>query len=126
MVPKMHIFSFTVSVGIFLNEIFQPLFTSRRKSCLHGSTEKCCWIIRKVVVLALNIFLKHERYWFCRVNLPCPKNFNPADHYIRTLAMVPGKEKECKKRIKVKIKSILVYTIKNLHFRIKSKALLLS
>ena len=32
---------------------------------------------------------------------PCPMNFNPADHFILTLAVVPGKEKECRERIKV-------------------------
>lgn len=37
-------------------------------------------------------------------NFPCPKNFNPADHYIRTLAVIPGQEKECKKQIKVVVK----------------------
>ncbi|XP_012935697.1 protein white [Aplysia californica] len=35
--------------------------------------------------------------FFTRLNYPCPRNFNPADHYILTLAIVPGKEEECRK-----------------------------
>ena len=35
-----------------------------------------------------------------RVQLPCPMNFNPADHYIHVLAVTPGNENDCKKRIK--------------------------
>lgn len=30
---------------------------------------------------------------------PCPNNFNPADFYIKTMAVVPGKEAECQQRI---------------------------
>lgn len=35
------------------------------------------------------------------MKFPCPHKFNPADHYIRTLAIVPGKEHERRKRVKV-------------------------
>ncbi|XP_078321987.1 protein white-like [Crassostrea virginica] len=31
---------------------------------------------------------------------PCPMNYNPADHFILTLAIVPGKEADCKSRVK--------------------------
>ncbi|GFN89962.1 ATP-binding cassette sub-family g member [Plakobranchus ocellatus] len=31
-------------------------------------------------------------------SFPCPPNFNPSDHYILTLAIVPGQEIECKKK----------------------------
>ncbi|XP_060597874.1 protein white-like [Ruditapes philippinarum] len=34
-----------------------------------------------------------------RVGFNCPKNYNPADFYILTMAVVPGKESECKRRI---------------------------
>ncbi|OQV17116.1 Protein white [Hypsibius exemplaris] len=33
-----------------------------------------------------------------RLGYPCPPNFNPADHYIHRLAIVPGKEVECRQR----------------------------
>lgn len=33
---------------------------------------------------------------------PCPINYNPADHFILTLAMVPGQEQACRKKIKVR------------------------
>ncbi|XP_047133027.1 protein white isoform X1 [Hydra vulgaris] len=36
--------------------------------------------------------------FFNRVNFPCPLNYNPADHYVHTLAIIPGKEDECKAR----------------------------
>ncbi|XP_012935669.1 protein white [Aplysia californica] len=36
--------------------------------------------------------------FFNRLNYPCPRNFNPADHYILTLAIVPGKEEECRRK----------------------------
>jgi len=33
--------------------------------------------------------------FFERVGNPCPPNFNPSDHYIRCLAILPGQEEEC-------------------------------
>ncbi|XP_045170130.2 protein white-like [Mercenaria mercenaria] len=33
------------------------------------------------------------------IGYPCPMNYNPADFYIMTMAVVPGKEKECKEKI---------------------------
>ncbi|XP_045170126.2 protein white-like isoform X2 [Mercenaria mercenaria] len=33
------------------------------------------------------------------VGYPCPVNYNPADFYIMTMAVVPGKETECKEKI---------------------------
>ena len=32
--------------------------------------------------------------FFASVNYPCPTNFNPADHFVQVLAVVPGKEEE--------------------------------
>ncbi len=31
---------------------------------------------------------------------PCPRKFNPSDHYINTLAIVPGNEENCRDRVK--------------------------
>ncbi|VDP05478.1 unnamed protein product [Soboliphyme baturini] len=31
---------------------------------------------------------------------PCPRNFNPADHYIRTLAILPEKQDECRTKLR--------------------------
>ena len=36
-----------------------------------------------------------------RVNYPCPTNYNPADHYVHTLAVIPGQENECKAKCNV-------------------------
>lgn len=33
------------------------------------------------------------------VGYPCPVNYNPADFYILTMAVVPGREQECQQRI---------------------------
>ncbi|XP_065840375.1 protein white-like isoform X2 [Oscarella lobularis] len=37
--------------------------------------------------------------FFGSVGYPCPENFNPADFYVHTLAVVPGIEKECMEKI---------------------------
>lgn len=37
--------------------------------------------------------------YFDSLGYPCPVNFNPADHFIRTLAIVPGDEENCRKRV---------------------------
>jgi ABC-type multidrug transport system ATPase subunit len=38
--------------------------------------------------------------YFQGIGYPCPENYNPADFYVHTLAIVPGKESECRKRVK--------------------------
>ena len=37
--------------------------------------------------------------FFARANYPCPEDYNPADHFVQTLAVVPGSEEECHQRI---------------------------
>ncbi|KAK7507421.1 hypothetical protein BaRGS_00001356 [Batillaria attramentaria] len=37
--------------------------------------------------------------FFQRLNFTCPTNFNPADFFVLTLAIRPGQEEECKKRV---------------------------
>ena len=39
--------------------------------------------------------------FFSRLEYRCPSDFNPADFYVQTLAIIPGKEEECNERIKV-------------------------
>jgi hypothetical protein len=34
-----------------------------------------------------------------RCGFPCPGNYNPVDHYIQMLAVIPGEEENSKKRI---------------------------
>ena len=38
--------------------------------------------------------------YFSSQGLPCPPNFNPADFYIHTLATVPGREAESRRKSK--------------------------
>lgn len=38
--------------------------------------------------------------YFRSLGYPCPVNFNPADYFVHTLAIVPGDEENCKDRVK--------------------------
>lgn len=38
--------------------------------------------------------------YFSGLGYPCPMNFNPADYFVHTLAIVPGDEERCKERVK--------------------------
>ncbi|XP_078378564.1 protein white-like isoform X2 [Oculina patagonica] len=38
--------------------------------------------------------------YFESLGYPCPVNFNPADYFVHTLAIVPGEEERCKDRVK--------------------------
>jgi len=40
--------------------------------------------------------LKH----FDKIGLPCPRNYNPADHFIFSLAIRPGMEESCRNKVK--------------------------
>ncbi|XP_020625255.1 protein white-like [Orbicella faveolata] len=37
--------------------------------------------------------------YFDSLGYPCPDNFNPADHFVHTLAIVPGNEEDCRQRV---------------------------
>ena len=37
--------------------------------------------------------------YFSSIHMPCPVNYNPADHYIHVLAVTPGNEVECRENI---------------------------
>lgn len=37
--------------------------------------------------------------YFNKLGLQCPSNYNPADFFVQELAIVPGKEAECKKKV---------------------------
>jgi len=37
----------------------------------------------------------------CRCGFPLPPNYNPADHFVRTLAVESGTEDNCQEKIKV-------------------------
>ncbi|KAL4222302.1 ATPase [Mactra antiquata] len=37
--------------------------------------------------------------FYKQTGYPCPTNYNPADFYIMTMAVIPGKEPECKQKI---------------------------
>jgi len=37
--------------------------------------------------------------YFTTINYPCPEDFNPADHFVYTLAVIPGQEEESTQRV---------------------------
>ena len=39
---------------------------------------------------------------FANMGYPCPINYNPADHYIQTLAIVPTRREECLANVEVR------------------------
>jgi len=43
--------------------------------------------------------VKMANSFFESCDLPCPINYNPADHYVQMLAVVPGEEEQSRKRI---------------------------
>ncbi|PVD37707.1 hypothetical protein C0Q70_00307 [Pomacea canaliculata] len=43
---------------------------------------------------------KQALEFFSSLNFVCPPNFNPSDFFVLTLAIVPGKEDECKRKVK--------------------------
>ena len=46
--------------------------------------------------------LSHAPKYFESVGYPCPINYNPADHYIQTLAIVPARREECLANVEVR------------------------
>nr|XP_054767931.1 protein white-like [Lytechinus pictus]XP_054767932.1 protein white-like [Lytechinus pictus] len=42
---------------------------------------------------------KEALHFFSELGYVCPKNYNPADFFIQTLAIVPGEENECKLKV---------------------------
>ncbi|XP_071490677.1 protein white-like [Diadema antillarum] len=42
---------------------------------------------------------KEAQSFFADLGYTCPKNYNPADFFIQTLAIVPGEEAECKQKV---------------------------
>ena len=53
-----------------------------------------------------------------RFGYQCPTNFNPADYFVMTLAVVPGREEECRERVKVSMVSVCLFVFREpLYFR---------
>lgn len=48
---------------------------------------------------------------YCSLGYPCPMNFNPADYFVHTLAIVPGDEERCKDRVKVNVLLLLFLVV---------------
>ena len=48
--------------------------------------------------------------FFSKLGFQCPTNYNPADFYIRELAIVPGKEGKCREKAEV------VYRVATLNY----------
>ena len=48
--------------------------------------------------------------YFAKLGYVVPSNYNPSDFFIKLLAIVPGKEEQCHKRVKVR--HFLMFTYK--------------
>ena len=61
-----------------------------------------------------------NQFLLTRAQLPCPLNFNPADHYVHVMAVSPGKEAESRQRVK-RVRNMLYtkmrcyFVLENLH-----------
>lgn len=54
---------------------------------------------------SLNILTRTSKiilFKLCSNGHPCPNNYNPADHFVITLAIEPGQETQCREKIKVR------------------------
>jgi hypothetical protein len=54
---------------------------------------------------------------FYRQGYQCPVNYNPADYYIMTMAILPDQQKACKQRVEVRCLSLpcspLIFLVNN-------------
>lgn len=40
-------------------------------------------------------------FFFGSLDAPCPNNYNPADHFIHHLAILPSREESCKQAVNI-------------------------
>lgn len=71
---------------------------------IHQPSSEIFCLFDKLLLMANGRIAFHgtpaEAYdFFASLNAPCPTNYNPADFYVETLAMVPGKEDESRENI---------------------------
>lgn len=63
--------------------------------------KKQLWIKLNLNLNETNVENYKKHQIFFSVGFPCPMNYNPADHYIHTLAIMPANQEECKEKSKV-------------------------
>eukprot|EP00118_Oscarella_pearsei_P007541 m.37374 g.37374 ORF g.37374 m.37374 type:complete len:423 (+) comp32367_c0_seq5:1839-3107(+) len=73
-------------------------FTSQHRKSTPCSTGYCCWLKDAPFI---SCTLLEDRKMNSRIGFHCPENYNPADYFVHVLAVVPGRQRECKETIKV-------------------------
>nr|XP_039263394.1 protein white-like [Styela clava] len=71
---------------------------------IHQPSSEVFALFDHVLLLALGnmIYLgprEEANQYYASVGLPCPINFNPADHFIMEISVIPGMEASCKEKI---------------------------
>ena len=51
-------------------------------------------------IYSIELCPRDARAFIEMAGYPCPPNYNPADHILYTLAIVPGEEDRCREKIK--------------------------
>ena len=67
--------------------------------CVHARVLAC--VFCRVCVVCVCVFCRVLCMCVHSLGYPCPENYNHADYYIHTLSIIPGKEDECRARVKV-------------------------
>lgn len=72
---------------------------------IHQPSSEIFCLFDKLLLMANGRIAFHgtpnEAYdFFASLDAPCPTNYNPADFYVETLAVVPGKEEESRETIR--------------------------
>lgn len=72
---------------------------------IHQPSSEIFCLFDKLLLMANGRIAFHgkpnEAYdFFASLDAPCPTNYNPADFYVETLAIVPGKEDESRETIR--------------------------
>ena len=85
----------SIGAGSFVTIAWKGFFTQPQVllSSIAGTTLQC----QNVMALLFQIYIAFTH----SLGYPCPDNFNPADFFVRTLAIKPGNEENCRNRVKV-------------------------
>ena len=76
-------------------------------SSIVGTTLQC----QNAMALLFQLYIAFTH----SLGYPCPDNFNPADFFVRTLAIKPGNEENCRNRVKVGT-ALFFYTLHSDYF----------
>ena len=103
----------------------QPKKRQKKELCILENPVFLSFCVRLHILISRHQHHDAKISWHCSFNsyiafthslgYPCPDNFNPADFFVRTLAIKPGNEENCRKRVKVGT-ALIFYTLYS-HFK---------